>query len=106
MIKKKKQKEITLKELAAIVTKGFDCVDKNLDELARMVKNGFVASDENLHREVGKLRTEMNGEMNKLRTDMNNNFDRLEKFTLDDHQLRIHYLEVELKHLKDIFALK
>ncbi len=77
MIKKKKEKSITL------------------DELARMVKNGFVASDENLHREIGGLRKEIN-----------DRFDRLEKFTLDDHQRRIHYLEVEVKHLKDIFALK
>lgn len=65
-----------------------------LDDLAGMVKRGFdemstrfAAVDERFNR-------------------VDKRFDRLENLILPDHQRRIEHLEVDMKRMKDIFALK
>ena len=55
-----------------------------LEDLAGMVKQGF----------------------DEMQREMKSGFDRIENYILPDHRRRIEHLEVDMKRVKDIFAVK
>jgi len=76
-----KKKNITTDDLAVMVQKGFDAVDKRFDEMATK------------------------SEMNKRFDLVDKRFDKIEKLILENHRRRIEKLEAEIKDLKELFAM-
>jgi len=64
-----------------------------IEDLARMVQKGFE--------ETAKA-----SEMNKRFDEVDKRFDKIEKLILADHKRRIERLEIEVKELKEILAVK
>lgn len=75
------KKNITIDDLAVMVQKGFNGVDKRFD--------GVATKDE-----LGSMRVEMN-----------KRFDKIENLILADHKKRIEKLEIEVKDLRELFAM-
>ena len=63
-----------------------------IDELAVMVQKGFAE-------------TATKVELKSMRTEMNERFDKVEKLILADHKKRIERLEIEVKELREMFAM-
>ena len=63
------------------------------EELARMIAKGFegTAQKIDMDREFGEVKERL---------------DRIEKFLLEDHRRRIEKLEVQVKELRDLLAVK
>jgi len=74
-----KKEKVTIEDLAAMVQKGFNEVTS---QMAR--KN----------------------EMNRRFNEVGERFDNIEKLILADHRHRIEKLEVEVKNLKELLAIK
>lgn len=70
------KKQITIEDLAGMVKRGFDGVDKQFEQVAKR----FDVVDERL--------------------------DRIEKLILVSHNRRIERLEEEVKEIKNLFAIK
>lgn len=73
-------KKVTIDELAAMIKKGFDGVDKRFDAFTEHVDKRF--------------------------DEVNDHFEKIEKLILADHKRRIERLEDEMKDLKSLFAIK
>ncbi|MFZ3054941.1 MAG: hypothetical protein WA091_03100 [Minisyncoccales bacterium] len=76
-----KKKEVTIDDLALMVRKGFQSVDKRFDE----VDKKFDLVDKRFDR-------------------MDKRFDRIENLILADHKERIEKLEMQVKELRDLVA--
>lgn len=63
------------------------------EELARMIARGFegTAQKVDMDREFGEVKERL---------------ERIEKFLLEDHRRRIEKLEVQVKELRDLLAVK
>ena len=87
------KKNITIDDLAVMVQKGFDGVDKRFDGMATKT-------------ELSALHNEMNKRFDGVVTkaEMNRRFDGLEDRVLASHQKRIEKLEAEVKDLRELFA--
>lgn len=64
-----------------------------IDDLARMVQKGF-------------LETAKRDEVNKRFDKVEDRLERIEKLILADHKRRIERLEIEVKELKELLAVK
>ncbi len=80
---KQQTKKMTLDDLARMVKQGFDGVDKRFD----LVDGRFCDIDTRFD-------------------EVNQRLDRMEKLVLPDHQRRIEHLEIDMKRMKDIFAVQ
>jgi len=78
-----RKKQTTIDDLATMVQKGFQGMDKRFDKVEDR---------------LDKIENRMDGVEDRL--------DRIEKIFLVDHKHRIERLEFEVKNLKDLFALK
>jgi hypothetical protein len=76
----KKKKNITINDLAVMVKKGFDGVDKRFDNLTKEMRFGFDRVDKR--------------------------FDRLENLILVEYRTRIEKLEKKVEKLEEILAVK
>ena len=65
-----------------------------INELARMINRGFEGANQNFDLKISELRAEMN-----------ERFDKIEKTILADHKRRIEQLEVDMRLLKSSIAL-
>ncbi len=84
------KKQMTIDDLAVMVQKGFQGVDKRLDGVDKRldrIEDRLDGIDDHLEHIDGRL-------------------DRIEKIFSVDHKNRIERLEFEVKNLKDLFALK
>jgi len=63
-----------------------------IDALAVMVQKGFAE-------------TATKAEIKSMKTEMNQRFDKIEKLILADHKKRIERLEIEVKDLREMFAM-
>ena len=71
-----------------------------IEDLARMVQQGFEEAAK--REEVNKGFEEVNERFDRVE----NRLERIEKLILADHKQRIERLEVEVKDLKDLLAVK
>lgn len=77
------------------------------EDLARMVNKGF----EHVLSEMGGLTKKIDvdhrfDEVDRRFDEVERRFDRIEKLILADHKRRIERLEIEVKDLKDLLAVK
>ena len=88
------KKNITIDDLAVMVQKGFNAVDKRFDGMATKT-------------ELSALHNEMNKRFDGVVTkaEMNRRFDGLEDRVLASHQKRIEKLEAEVKELRGMLAV-
>ncbi len=82
-----------------------------IEDLARMVKRGFdeTAKKEEVDKRFSEVVTEMKGRFDGVgrRFDaIDDRLDRIEKLILADHKKRIEKLELEVKELKELLAVK
>lgn len=75
-----KEERITTDDLAAMIKKDFDGVDKRFDDFTEHVDKRFE--------------------------EVNDHFEKIEKLILADHKRRIERLEDEMKDLKSLLAIK
>lgn len=104
MQKGARTKKVTLDDLARMVKGGFDGVGKDILGLRGEVKQ--------MQGEVKQIRSEVKqiqGEVKQIRSEVKQvreGVDRIENLVLPDHKRRIEHLEIDMRSIKDIFALK
>ena len=103
------KKNITIDNLADLMQKGFakaeKDTDKKVDDLAVMVQKGFNEVDkhfEQVDKRFNGIDKRLDGMVTKA--EMNRRFDGLEDRVLASHQKRIERLEAEAKELRQILA--
>jgi len=82
-----KKKNTTIDDLARMVKSGFDGTDKKIDNTIKEMKLGFKQVDKHFDIIEGRL-------------------DKIEKLILADHKRRIEKLEIEIKELRELLAIK
>ena len=81
------KKKTTIEDLAKVVRGGFVKVDRQFDEMGRMAQRGFEAMDKRFNQ-------------------VDERFNKIEKLILADHKERIERLEIQMKEIRDLLAVK
>ncbi len=98
------KKNITIENLAHMVKKGFDGVDVRFDRVDQRFERVDQRFDK-VDQRFDDVKSRFEG-VNRRFDAVDDRLDRIERLILADHKKRIERLEIEVKELKQLLAVK